>query len=183
MSVFWFYRSGLSARSSSFTDEIRDRSQSRDSISRPLRDTISRSRTSSYSSESSSYKISRKPSNFITHDLDEFRLSSAGPQKYISSSLKSDLSRPPKSTENLRTRVFSTLSKEKRSEVAEVSNLEVISYGDKPKETSVIVNGDVNTKKSAESDSTSGEVNSTIVKGEKSDDVPDISESTDLVSI
>lgn len=175
-------RSGLGARSSSLTDDIRDRSQTRESISKSVRDT-SRSRTSSYSSESSVIKSYRKPANFTTFDLNEFR-STYAPSSYIAGTLRSDLNRPPRSTESLRARTSSTLVKEKRSEVAEVSNLEVISPVDKNKETPPVFNGDVvKVEKLIGSEQPSAEVISTIIKTDKPDDASEGSESSGLGNI
>nr|BAN21345.1 ubiquitin specific protease 2 [Riptortus pedestris] len=175
-------RSGLGARSSSLTDDIRDRSQTRDSLPKSVRDS-SRSRTSSYSSESTTTKSYRKPQHFTTFDLSEFR-STYGPSSYIAGTFRSDLSRPPKSTDSLRTRTSTALVKEKRSEVAEISNLEVISPVDKNKETPPIINGDViKDEKCSGNESSSGEVNSTVIKNDKSDDIPEASESSELGNI
>lgn len=165
------YRAGLGSRSSSLTDDIRDRSQTRDSASRTTRET-SRSRTASYSSESST-KSYRKP-NYTTFDLNEFRTTYA-PSSYIAGTLRSDLSRPPRSTENLRTRASTSILREKRSEVAEGTNLEVITPDDKTKETSAHVNGDLG-KNDENSELSILEVNSSEIK---SDGAP---ESTEVVS-
>ncbi|XP_014277452.1 ubiquitin carboxyl-terminal hydrolase 2 isoform X2 [Halyomorpha halys] len=127
-------RTGLGSRSSSLTDDTRDRSQTRDS-------STLRSRTTSYSSESSTQSHRKPTTNYTTFDLNEFRITYA-PSSYIPGSTRSELSRPPRSTESLRTRASTSILREKKSEIAEGTNLEVISP-DKTKETSNLINGDV----------------------------------------
>ncbi|XP_014277454.1 ubiquitin carboxyl-terminal hydrolase 2 isoform X4 [Halyomorpha halys] len=109
-------RTGLGSRSSSLTDDTRDRSQTRDS-------STLRSRTTSYSSESSTQSHRKPTTNYTTFDLNEFRITYA-PSSYIPGSTRSELSRPPRSTESLRTRASTSILREKKSEIAEGTNLE-----------------------------------------------------------
>lgn len=107
--------------SSRSTSDERDRSQTRDSLR--TRD-FTRSRTSSYSSETS--KTARKSVSVKEFDLNAFR-SAYGPSSYIAGIHRSDLSRPPRSSEpssRFLKDKSSSLVKEKRSDAVENTNLE-----------------------------------------------------------
>jgi len=112
--------------SSRSTSDERDRSQTRDSLR--TRD-FTRSRTSSYSSETS--KTARKSVSVKEFDLNAFR-SAYGPSSYIAGIHRSDLSRPPRSSEpssRFLKDKSSSLVKEKRSDAVENTNLEVNTDG------------------------------------------------------
>uniref|UniRef100_A0A0A9YH44 Ubiquitin carboxyl-terminal hydrolase n=1 Tax=Lygus hesperus TaxID=30085 RepID=A0A0A9YH44_LYGHE len=121
-------RAGLTSRSSSLTEELRDRSQTRDSgISRGV--SSSRSRTSSYSSTSDSIsKTSSYPSrkaNYTTFDLNEFR-STYAPGNYIAGSSRSvsDSGRPPASSSLSLSRPRPTLPSKDKPSASDSANLE-----------------------------------------------------------
>ncbi|XP_014277447.1 ubiquitin carboxyl-terminal hydrolase 2 isoform X1 [Halyomorpha halys] len=166
-------RTGLGSRSSSLTDDTRDRSQTRDS-------STLRSRTTSYSSESSTQSHRKPTTNYTTFDLNEFRITYA-PSSYIPGSTRSELSRPPRSTESLRTRASTSILREKKSEIAEGTNLEVISP-DKTKETSNLINGDVAKEDKTDDGSELSllEVNSSAIKH---DGASETNDSADVVSL
>ncbi|KAK9506724.1 hypothetical protein O3M35_008606 [Rhynocoris fuscipes] len=128
-------RTGAGNRSNSITEDLRDRSQTRESVSKTPRDSSRTRLTSTYNTET--ITKSRKPtSTYTTFDLNEFRNIYA-PSSYIPGTLRSssEFGRPPRAAAIESSSATSTTStptkyrtnsilKEKRSEASEISNLE-----------------------------------------------------------
>ncbi|KAK9506727.1 hypothetical protein O3M35_008606 [Rhynocoris fuscipes] len=145
-------RTGAGNRSNSITEDLRDRSQTRESVSKTPRDSSRTRLTSTYNTET--ITKSRKPtSTYTTFDLNEFRNIYA-PSSYIPGTLRSssEFGRPPRAAAIESSSATSTTStptkyrtnsilKEKRSEASEISNLEVNNIA---KESTELINGGKN---------------------------------------
>ncbi|XP_073978120.1 ubiquitin specific protease 2 isoform X2 [Rhodnius prolixus] len=128
LSKYTIPRAGVGNRSNSITEDLRDRSQTRESLStRPSRDSSRTRSSSTYSTDS--FTKSRKPTIYTTFDLNEFRNIYA-PSSYIAGTLRSssEFGRPPRPSIDTTTSSSkyrsSSILKEKRSEPTENTNLE-----------------------------------------------------------
>ncbi|XP_073978115.1 ubiquitin specific protease 2 isoform X1 [Rhodnius prolixus] len=145
LSKYTIPRAGVGNRSNSITEDLRDRSQTRESLStRPSRDSSRTRSSSTYSTDS--FTKSRKPTIYTTFDLNEFRNIYA-PSSYIAGTLRSssEFGRPPRPSIDTTTSSSkyrsSSILKEKRSEPTENTNLEVNNIR---KESTELINGGKN---------------------------------------
>uniref|UniRef100_A0A224XEA4 Ubiquitin carboxyl-terminal hydrolase n=1 Tax=Panstrongylus lignarius TaxID=156445 RepID=A0A224XEA4_9HEMI len=129
LSKYTIPRAGVGNRSNSVTEDLRDRSQTRESISRTNRDSSRIRSSSTYNTDN--FTKSRKPTSiYTTFDLSEFRNTYA-PSSYIAGTLRSssEYGRPPRPSIDTTTSSSkyrsSSILKEKRSESTENTNLEV----------------------------------------------------------
>uniref|UniRef100_A0A069DVA3 Ubiquitin carboxyl-terminal hydrolase n=1 Tax=Panstrongylus megistus TaxID=65343 RepID=A0A069DVA3_9HEMI len=129
LSKYTIPRAGVGNRSNSVTEDLRDRSQTRESIpTRTSRDSSRIRSSSTYNTDN--FTKSRKPTSiYTTFDLNEFRNTYA-PSSYIAGTLRSssEYGRPPRPSIDTTTSSSkyrsSSILKEKRSESTENTNLE-----------------------------------------------------------